>query len=141
MISLGRFVTIHTLVIKIKDPKLFPKINYIVKAVNIEGKSPPMELGKLVDKEPKEDVIKDKEDDGDTEDDAIKYKVVYDNGDDIYEIDEDSGVLKIVSNPPSCTGEHLILYVEAKISVVFKACAHFAIENQFGTDVILGKLF
>ena len=38
-------------------------------------------------------------------DDAIKYKVVYRNENNIFEVDEDSGTLSIITKPPSCTSK------------------------------------
>ena len=111
---------IHTLFIKVLDPKLFPKIKYTPKEQIIEDKPLPLELGKLEVKEPtdlaiinntdkkiekNEEPIPYKEEDDEEDDDIIKYKIVYDSNLKIFEIDEDLGVLKLILKPPNCTGK------------------------------------
>ena len=122
MASLGRFVKIHTLFIKVLDPKLFPKIKYTPKEHIIEDKPVPLELGKFEVKEPTDLAIidskdeeieeieepapyKEEEEEEEEDDGIIKYKIVYDNDQNIFEIDEDLGVLKLISKPPNCTGK------------------------------------
>ena len=120
MASLGRFVKIHTLFIKVLDPKLFPKIKYTPKEHMIEDKPVPLELGKFEVKETTDLAIIDskdeeiqeieepapyKEDEEEEDDGIIKYKIVYDNDQNIFEIDEDLGVLKLILKPPNCTGK------------------------------------
>ena len=91
MVSIGRFIKIVTLVFKMENPNLFPKLKFIPKSMNIVEKLVPINVGKLEPIDPT--------------DDAIKYKVVYRNENNIFEVDEESGTLSIIKKPPSCTSK------------------------------------
>ena len=87
MVSSGRFIKVVTVVFKMENPNLSPKLKFIPKAMNIADKPVPINVGNLKPIEPT--------------DDDIKYKVVQRNENNVFEVDEDSGTLSIIKKPPS----------------------------------------